>query len=99
MSRELSGVIACLQEIELAVAELKTKASADWLEDLNSLSGIVRGFFQSPGRTAAEQVQAFLNKHRQRLDPWIDQPLHIDGLSTSLGALGNELTEVLEDLG
>jgi len=99
MSRELSYVIACLQEIELAVAQLKTTVDPQELADVDALSSLVRHFFQSPGRVPAEKLQSTLQKYNQTAARWMQQPLLIDGLSTTLGGLCDELTEVLEDLG
>lgn len=99
MSRELSYVIACLQEIELAVAQLKTLVTHDELPDVDALSSLVRHFFQSPGRVPAEKLQETLRKYSSVSARWMQQPLVIDGLSTTLSGLCDELTEVLEDLG
>jgi len=99
MSRELSYVIACLQEIELAVAQLKTMVTQDEMPDVDALSSLVRHFFQSPGRVPAEKVQETLQKYGQSRARWMQQILVVDGLSTSLSGLCDELTEVLEDLG
>ena len=99
MSRELSYVIACLQEIELAVAQLKTRVTQEEMPEVDALSSLVRHFFQSPGRVPAEKLQDTLRKYSQSPSRWMQQPLQIDGLSTTLNSLCAELTEVLEDLG
>lgn len=98
MARELSYVIACLQEIELAVAELKLKVAGDDRKAVDDLSALVRQFFLSPGRVPAEKLQNALQKKNASSARWMQQPLLIDGLTTTLSGLCEELTEVLEDL-
>ena len=99
MSRELSYVIACLQEIELAVAVLKTKTTEDHIKDVDAISALVRHFFQAPGVIPAEKIQSTLQQYSAASAPWMQQSLIIDGLTTTLSGLCDELTEVLEDLG
>ena len=99
MSRELSYVIACLQEIELALAALKVKVPHDQIANVDALSALVRHFFQTPGLISAEKLHDTLQKYSAASAPLMQQPLVVDGLTTTLSGLYAELTEVLEDLG
>lgn len=100
MSRELSGVIACMQEIEIAAAELKKSHGPEAGPFLEDLKGMLRAFFQAPGRESAYKIQKTLQAGTQNPAlSWMQAPLLVDGLQTSLTGLTHELTEVLEDLG
>ena len=98
MARELSYVIACLQEIELALAQLKPAATIDYIENIDVLIILVRSFFQSPGQVAAEKVLSTLQKYSTAANPWMQKSIVVDGITTTLTGLREELTEVLEDL-
>ncbi len=98
MSRELSGVIACLQEIEMALVQLKKTMLPHSQKEFSELAALVRDFFPSPGKVPAEKIQNFLRQTSQAGARWMQEPLIVDGIPTTLAGLCDELTEVLEDL-
>ena len=102
MPSELSGVIACLQEIELALLELKGKTALEGQGALEEVSKAARVFFARPSREQAQNIEALIRgKTTSGKAPgaaafW--ETVTVDGHPATLAGLGQELAEVLEDL-
>lgn len=93
MKRELAGVVACLQEIELALARLSE-------ESLKPVSGMIREFFRTADVEKAREVLDWLQDFGSDAEGLakLTREVEVDGIRTSLGRLSQELDEVLEDL-
>ncbi len=96
MSREIAGVIACIQEIEIACDRLKGVENLRGLEFLTSIIEKARVFFGKPSRDSAEEVVEIL---RQCPYPaLLNFVVTVDNIATTLTRLSQELAETLEDL-
>ncbi len=104
MKRELAGVVACLQEIEIACKKLETREGLKNAHEIPEILGLIRGFFRSEDVEKAREVEArlvdlqvgFRDEGGENL---ISAEVEVDGIRTTLGSLRIELDEVLEDLG
>lgn len=99
MGLELSGVVACLQELELACNELESVLGAE-SRSLEPLRVLIRQFFINP---SAEQGKAILHgliplKVSEASRALMAYEVLVDGCRVSLASLTVELREVLEDL-
>ncbi len=96
MNRELTGVIACMQEIQIACARLKEIENLRGLEYLTPIMEKARTFFGSPSQDSAEEVLELI---RQCPYPaLLNFVVTVDKISTTLTRLSQELAETLEDL-
>lgn len=93
MRRELSGVVACLQEIEVALARLSE-------ESLKPVSEQIREFFRTADVEKAREVLVQLQDFSSDTSfaGVMRREVEVDGLRTNLERLGQELEEVLEDV-
>lgn len=93
MKRELAGVVACLQEIEVALARLSE-------ESLKPVAGMIREFFRTADVDKAREVLDWLQDFGADSAGLsvVKREVEVDGLRTNLERLGQELEEVLEDL-
>ncbi len=93
MKRELAGVVACLQEIEVALARLSE-------ESLKPVSGIILEFFRTADVEKAREVLDWLQEFGSDSTGLsiVKREVEVDGLRTNLERLAQELDEVLEDL-
>jgi len=100
MSRELAGVIACVQEIEIALQELEAKPQFKSNHGLQEIRKLIRNFFAQAGRQSASALESFLRLQLKQHGAYaiLHEPVVVDGTSTSLSGLTDELTELLEDL-
>lgn len=93
MKRELSGVVACLQEIEIAAARLAEPS-------LKPVTVLIREFFRTADVVKAREVMELLSDFTA--DPAMaaaaSREIEVDGIRTNLQRLTVELEEVLEDL-
>jgi len=96
---ELSGVVACLQELELACAELESVLKAE-SRPLESLRALIRKFFMNPSAAQGEAIlQGLIQlKAAGTNRVLVTQEVLVDGCRVSLDTLSAELQEVLEDL-
>jgi hypothetical protein len=96
---ELSGVVACLQELELACDELESVLKTE-ARPLEALRTLICQFFRNP---SAEQGKAILQgliqlKASGANRALMAQAVLVDGCHVNLDSLTAELQEVLEDL-
>ncbi len=104
MGRELAGVIACLQEIEIACNLLEKKEGLRGLDKIGPLREMVRRALAAPSVSAAEEVENHILELRagarddESDESLVNEPVLVDGVRTSLEGLTQELREVLEDL-
>ena len=100
MSRELGGVIACVQEIEIALQELEAKPQFKSNHGLQDIRKLIRNFFAQSGRQSAAALEAFLRGQLKQSAAYayLHENVVVDGTPTSLSGLTDELTELLEDL-
>ncbi|MBU3759855.1 MAG: hypothetical protein FGM27_08015 [Candidatus Omnitrophica bacterium] len=94
MSRELSGVIACLQQIEIAAARLEEAV-------LIPVKKLIQEFFRTADVEKAREILEVLEDLMSEADAaaWREREIEVDGVRTYLQRLTEELAEVLEDLG
>lgn len=101
MGRELAGVIACMQEIEIACGRLIKNEKLEGFKLLQEIQGIVRGFFLEPSAERAAQLASRLDEIKKDLgagENIMTAQIEVDRIKTSLANLQDELKEVLEDL-
>lgn len=101
MDPGLSGVVACIQEIEIACAHLVKMTELKGADRVGDLQKMIRGFFLEPSARRAEQLDetlAALAAEYQGKESIITKTVEVDRLQTTLAALHQELREVLEDL-
>ncbi|MCB9800262.1 MAG: hypothetical protein H6757_05850 [Candidatus Omnitrophica bacterium] len=104
MGRELAGVIACIQEIELACQNLEEKGSIPGMMHIETVMNKVRAFFRDSSKENARDVYDTLMEietgfRKEALEMSVfDAPVYVDGIETSLKQLAAELLECLEDL-
>lgn len=93
MKRELAGVVACLQEIEVALARLSE-------ESLKPVSVMIREFFRTADVEKAREALGWLQDFGSDASGLsvVRREVEVDGLRTNLERLSQELDEVLEDL-
>lgn len=98
MNRELAGVVACLQEIEIACGKLQNSGHD---EALKELLAIIREFFKTADVAKAGEAAAYIEKlaHKPGAESLVHKLVDVDGLKSSLESLRQELLEVIEDLG
>ncbi len=101
MSRKLAGVIACMQEIELTLAEIQDRPPFKATKGLEEIRKRVGAFFAQPGRRMAEELNGLLRSQLKESAAYayLREVVSVDGLDTSLSSLAGELAELLEDLG
>jgi|GEM_PF-2170276 len=102
MGRELSGVVACFQQIEIAAGRLGKVPDLAGSEHLGNIQGTIRGFFLEPSADRGRQLDAMLDDLEEECGEGrsvLTETVEVDKLQTTLGALHLELKEVLEDLG
>lgn len=104
MSRELAGVIACFQEIEIACEKVQERNSDKHQSELTELRNRIKSFLTDVNFDKAEALAGHL---AQLLEKASDSPsLHliltekveVDAHNTSIFDLHAELCEVFEDL-
>lgn len=98
MKRELAGVIACFQEIEIACGELESREGLNDQADLQKIRQAIREFFIAPSVSTSKDVQECLTQISHRNPPLVQAKVTVDGLKTSLFGLSQELQEVIDDL-
>jgi len=105
MDKELSGFVACMQELELACDEISKASGIQGQEFLAQLKSSALFFLGSPSHEAAQDIMDLIKRmklkcHAEGKGPTIfNHPIHIDSQTTSLDKLGEELLELLEDSG
>lgn len=102
MGSELSGVVACFQQMEIAAGRLVKVEGLAGAEHLAGIQGTIRGFFMEPSADRARQLDAQLDEVLEACGEGrsiLTEPVEVDKIQTTLGALHQELKEVLEDLG
>ena len=99
MSRELAGVIACMQQIEVACEELGEKADPQASQSVQTILGKVRAFFGNAGLETVRDVQAAIKTQGNLQGAGLlDSTITVDSLQTTLSQLAFELDEVIDDL-
>lgn len=104
MSRELAGVIACLQEIEIALRPLKARPDLLWHHAIPEIEERLLRFFRGASVDRAREVELFLRnldadyRKKDGGTSILNEQVLVDGISTSLSGLAQELREVIEDL-
>jgi hypothetical protein len=104
MGSELAGVIACLQQIEIACVELEKHEDLRWVHEIPDLRMQIKLFFKSVSLDKAIEIQSKIIElgSGYRVDESDDTVLtasvKVDGFFTTLAALNKELAEVIEDL-
>ncbi len=104
MKRELAGVVACLQEIEIACKKLEPREGLKNAQEIPEILALIRDFFRTEDVEKAREVEerlvdlqvGFRDEGGENL---ISAEVEVDGIKTTLGNLRVELDEVLEDLG
>ena len=103
MNRELAGVVASMQELELACDELETREDLLNLDALKELRSKIASFFASPSVPHAKGVLDWIGALHAESNPeksagnLLKASVTVDGMSTSLERLAKELEEVLAD--
>lgn len=104
MSRELAGVIACLQEVEIACKKLQQKGGVDLPQEFQQLQSLLQKFFAGAELAKAEQIHDHLAEIKRASDAensrfhFFSIRVEVDAHLSSLADLQIELQEVLEDL-
>ena len=104
MGRELAGVIACLQQIEIACSELEKREDLRWVHEVPELRMKINIFFKSVTLDKAIEIQNKISelasgyRADESDDTILTASVKVDGFFTTLTALNKELTEVIEDL-
>jgi len=104
MVQELSGIIACLQEIEVALTELEAQLDPSSLPLLESVREKVRTFFRSPTRASAQQVENIFEQSKVEAQRYpsarnfLETEITVDPSKTNMRSLYDELKELLEDV-
>ncbi len=104
VSSNFSGVIASLQQIEIAINELTDFESNLELIEFSDIKAGIKGFFADPsGERAIEILEALnnlsiLKTSKPLLCKQFKASIIVDGVKTTLEDLTQELTEVIEDL-
>ena len=94
MDRALAGVVAALQEVEIALKNLLELPTYQSHRGINQLLHEVRLFFQETSLEKAKNLAQFL---KDQDDGVLVVKTVVDGIETSLEALSVELDEVIED--
>lgn len=104
MSRELAGVVACLQEIEIACQKLTQKGGMDFPPAFADLRDLLKKFFMDVDIEKAERIQDHLEQMEREAESGGDGfhffkvRVEVDAHLSSLADLKIELREVIEDL-
>jgi len=104
MGRELAGVVACLQEIEIACQSLAQENALNGIEKIKPIQEMLKSFFENVTLETAEQIERQLSQiGREMAGPSESRSvfsfkIEVDAHRTNLSALHIELQEVLEDL-
>lgn len=104
MGSELAGVIACLQQIEIACAQLEEREDLRWVHEIPELNKQIKLFFKSVSLNKAIEIQSKITelgsgyRADESDDTVLTASVKVDGFFTTLAALNKELEEVIEDL-
>ena len=104
MRRELGGVIACMQELEIACDELGEMDNLHGVEVLAEIRKEVRDFFGKPSKDSAQGVVEMIGLYKDRfqvassLQTLFNTSITVDSARTNLSTLCDELAETLKDL-
>lgn len=103
MNREFAGIVACLQEIEIAIKALEDRGDLLDPRPLISLRELIRAFWKKPSLEAARAVYGFILENRSHAGNLLngislfETRVIVDHMNASLCSLSDELLEVIED--
>ncbi len=96
MNSAFSAIVACLQEMELALQGVQNKAGGRSLRGEEDLREEIRSFFSGPSVEQARRIHHWIRSRENQTD-FLRITVSVDGMQVSLAALNQELEEVLED--
>ncbi|HTL48093.1 MAG TPA: hypothetical protein VL688_08560 [Verrucomicrobiae bacterium] len=103
MNRELAGIIACMQEIEIACRVLKKRDDLKWVHAIPEIQERLVRFFREASVPRAKEVEQFVQdlgsgyRSDDSEDNILNARIEIDRTRTTLASLCEELREVIED--
>jgi hypothetical protein len=105
MGRELAGVIACVQEIELACITLEEHDNEEFLRAIRDIKARAQAVLADPVPEGAKAFLEFLRKGKGKIQEHrliagiFGTMVMVDGIKTNLSNLCDELEELMADLG